>query len=696
MLCAAGWLVGLAGAGTPAAGQDTQPAEADSRAAPTSQPAGEVRPPRSILEMRRLALELGFDLEFDRRDVDYDYRNPVPHSAKQINRARRLEETLGLNTAGSLFGEQFLLYDIAARYGLTQEWFSESRPGPDDDQGSDGTLLEYDVNLTFLPRGVISGNAYAQRLDSRVPRMFQPSLDRTYERYGGGLSVNNAKFPMRFTFEHTWDDLTSRTRELSDDEQRGTDMFRYEGTWQISPNHALRVDYEYNDRHELYSGSRTRYDTTRHYLNLNHVLRFGPDGKSAWETLARLQDEAGDLARDNAELSTRLRLQHTDSLASNYGVQYLRDSFQELTTETWRGEAGLAHQLGQWLTTSAQLYGLQQQQDYNADFCEWGGVLNSAFAQDNAWGRFSANATYNHTATETRHGDRGGIVIGESVTLRDPLPAYLAQTDVNVWSIVVTDAGRTRTYLPARDYVILRMGRYTALRRVVTGQITDRQTVLVSYTYRVYQDYSLRRDRFDFRLQQEFQFGLTPYYAGSFQNEDHNAVRYLAFRERDVNRQRVGATYRRRGWSVGLEYEYNDDALDPYQAMHSNGDVVLWQSARNQLDGRGTLSHFRFRGADELEAHNTTLLDLGCSYRYLLAPNLEANASAFYRYEDDSLNGITNGVDLSAAVDWRLGYFSLRFEAEYDMLDLPGSRDGDMSFWLKLKREIPIISKGAE
>ena len=160
-----------------------------------------------------------------------------------------------------------------------------------------------------------------------------------------------------------------------------------------------------------------------------------------------------------------------------------------------------------------------------------------------------------------------------------------------------------------------------------------------------------------------------------------------------MNRHRLGAIYRQKLWSVGLEYEYNDDSIDPYQALHGNGDVVLLQRADSQLDGKATLSHFRFWGTDDLDAHRTTLLDLGTSYRYLLAQNLELNASAMYRYEDDSLAGLTNGVDLTSALDWRLGYFTLRFEAEYDLLDLPGSREGDASFWIKLKRDIPLIAK---
>ena len=669
----------------------SQPAQADTAASSAS--ADQPRGRKPLLDFDRLSLDLGFEGAYDQRDSRFDINTLFRPRYRQSNRAHRFEETLGLHSSGTLLDERWLHFDVAGRWGLSQEWFAETRPGPDLRQDPHGNLFEYDLNFMLLPHGKLSASAYAQRLDSRIPRAFLPSLDRTRERYGGELLFSDPRLPMRLSFEHVWDELSSRTGNLLDDERRGRDTLRYEATWQIDQRHSLRLEYEYDDRREQYSGSNTRFDTTRNYITLNHILRFGDRGRSSWETLARFQDETGDLARDNIEVSTRLRLQHTDALATNYAAQFLRDSFQELSTRTWRGEGGLTHKLGDYLTTTVQLYGLRQNAEGGSDFTEWGGLANVAFNRENRLGRFSANLSYKHVATDTHDGNRGGIVIAESVTFRDPLPTYLVHTDVDLISLVVTDANRSRTYLPGRDYIAVRLGRYTALRRVPTGQIADRQTVLVSYTYQVFGDYDVARDRIDWRVQQAFKCGLTPYYAASIQNEDLDDSRFLSYRSRNVNRHRVGATYRQKRWSLGLEYEYNDDAIDPYQAMHFNGDVVLWQSARHQLDAKGVLSRFWFDGSDGLAAHDTTLLDLGTSYRCLLARNFEANAGAMYRYEDDSLFGITHGVDLTAALDWKIGYFSLRFEAEYDVLDLPGSRDDGMSFWIKLKRDIPLLAR---
>jgi len=689
LVAAIGLFAAAGGLAPSAAAQEvtTQPA-ASAPAAPTTQPA-----PPSPLKLDELTLELGLESWFDRRGVRFDTNDRFPRRYQQTNYAQSFAETFGVRSAGSLIDERVMQFDLAARFGLTQERYTEFRRGPDLHEDPHGQLLQYDLHMTLFPRGKVSASAFAAREDSRIPRLFLPSLDRTLEKYGADITVNDRTFPMRFSFEHVWDELTSRTRELRDDERRGHDAFRYEGTWQISSQHALRLEYEHNERTEQYSGSRTDYDTTRDYLTLNHLLRFGPQARSALETLARFQNERGDLARDRAEVSTRLRLQHTDSFSTNYAAQFLQDAFAELATRTWRGEAGLTHQLGQTLTSTLQFYGLRQSADENADFNEWGSLANFAFSRDNPWGRLSANLAYNHASTDTQDGTRRGVVIGESITFRDPLPAYLTHADIDRGTLVVLDAGRTRTYLIGRDYVLFPVGRYSALKRVPTGQIADWQTVLVMYTYKTASDYDIRRDRVDFRLQQDFKFGLTPYYAASVQDEDLDRARFVSFRARNVNRHRVGATFRQPRWSIGGEYEYNDDAIDPYQALHFNGDVVVWQKAQHQLDAKGELSRFWFDFADGLPAHDTTHLDLGTSYRYLLARYLELNASAAYRYEDDSIYGITHGVDLTAALEWKLGYFSLRLETEYDVLSLRDSRDDSFSVWLKLKRDIPVIAR---
>ncbi len=650
----------------------------------------------ALFRLTELVAELGLEATYDRRSVSFDTENAFRLDYDQTNRAQRFEETIGARGAGSILGDRFLTFDAGARWGLSQERFVERRPGPDLDEDPHGDLLEYDVAMQLLPRGKISADAFASRQDSRVPRAFQPSLDRRRERYGGEVRFNDATLPMRLSFEHSDDDLSSRTRSISDDQETGVDVLRYEAEWQISDAHSLRLDYEYEDRSERYSGGESKFDTVRNYLTLNHALRFGEDRASSLETLGRFQDETGDLARDTAEVSSRLRLRHSETLETSAAVQYLKESYAELETETWRGEAGVTHRLGDTLTNVLQLYGLRQGADENADFSELGALASSNYSKENQWGRLSANLSYNRATTDFDDGGRTGLVLSEAVTFRDPLNAYLLRTDIDPLSIVVMNSERTRVYVSGRDYLALRFGRHTALRRIASGRIADRETVFVSYTYRIQVDRQVQRDRIDVRIQQDFEHGLTPYYAGSFQFEDVDSGGGRPYLERDIHRHRVGATFRRQRWSVGLEYEYHDDSIDPYQAVHLNADATVWQAAIGQVDARLSASQFRFEGARDLPRRDAFVLDAGASARAVLMRDLDATASAMYRYEDDDSFGITHGVDLTAGLQWRIGLFALSLDVEYDVLRLPGSRDDGLSVWMKLRREIPLLADGGQ
>lgn len=693
LILSAAVLLGLLSATPTSWSQDaatTQPAE-DAGGDEEAATAAGVTP----LRFDELTFELGFEATYERRNTSYETFDTrrIRRRTRETQTLRAFEETLGAETRGVLFGDEWVTFDISARWGLSQERHDERGRGWAHSTSPDGNVLEYDLNFTILPRGTLTTNVYAEQLDERVPRAFQPSLERTRERYGVDVLLNDPTFPMRFTIEHVYESLTSNTDRLRDDEQRSHDAFRYSGTWQISEQQALRLEYEYEDRTERYSGTETEFDTRRHYLVLDHTFRFGPDGRSSLNTLARVQAESGDLAQDETELATQLRLQHTDSFATNYKLQYLRQGYFDLETETYRGEVGLSHQLGETLTSTLQLYTLRQNANRNADFTEWGGIGSLQYSQENAYGRLSANVTYNHASISTDDGSERGVVLGESVTFRDPLPAYLQHSDIDLLSIVVTNSTRTRTYLFGRDYLVVPTGFYTSLVRVRSGAIQNNETVLVHYTYRVRDDYDLVRDRLDWRVQHDFTFGLSPYYAGSFQNEDLDHPRLRGWRARDINRHRLGLTYRQPRWSLGAEYEYNDDTIDPYHAVHVNGDIVLYRDARSQLDAQAALSHFWFWGGYDFDSRTTLLIDTGANYRYVLARDLEATAGAMYRYEDDSFYGRTHGVDLTAGVEWQIGYFSLSLEAEYDVLDLPDSDDDSFAVWLKLRREIPVIGR---
>ena len=242
--------------------------------------AGEHSVPR-FMSIDELTADIGFESELMKRTVRTDSLGPGRPRFAQTNKEYRFQETLGLTGRGSLIDERVLLYDAMIRGGLSQERYTEDGAGLFFDQARspNGTIFEYDLRLQAFPRGKVSGTGYASQLDDRIPRPFLPSLDRTREKYGAGLFFNDPKLPMRLTFDHLYDDITSRTNYLQDDEEQAEDTLRYEATWQPTENHALTLEYEYESRSDKYSGTNTRFDTTRNYFSPNHRIQAGLDNR---------------------------------------------------------------------------------------------------------------------------------------------------------------------------------------------------------------------------------------------------------------------------------------------------------------------------------------------------------------------------------------------------------------------------------
>jgi hypothetical protein len=643
------------------------------------------RAPFFVLD--ELTAELEFESALMRREIETDRGL----SRDQKDKHQRFEEIVGIRGEGVLGGERFLLHRFMVRGGLSQNRFVEEGFTGDVSRRPSGGLFEYDFGLNLFPEGKISLVASGSRLDSRIPRPFLPSLDRTRERYDIGLFYRDRTLPMSLEFEHLDDDIRGGGRRLTDDEERKETSLRYRAAWNPDDDHSVEFEYEHERRDERYSGSGQNFETTRNYALLNHTLQFGDDGRSRWESLLRFQDESGDLATDNLEASSRLRLQHTSALSSFYAGQYLREKFAGLEQNIFRGDIGLSGVWRDRVTANIGLFGLHEDTDDNADSTEWGGTAGASYHTDNRFGRFSANLNYAHTRRRSSGGERRGVVVSESITLQDLRLPLLSHSHVVIGSVALTSADRSRIYLRGFDYVVIPLGPYTGISRMRTGNITDGETVLASYTFRRFDDFSQVRDRLDWRIEQEFEPALRAYYAGGVQNDNIDRDRFLTFQARNVNRHRIGIDYRKRRWSAGLEYEFHDDSIDPFQAFHLNGDVVFIERGEHRLSGRGYLSRFFFEGDRHAPRRNATLLDLDVAYRRVIGGNLEATASAAYRFETDSIIGDTHGADLRASIEYRRGLFTALMEIEYDMLNLPDSDDDTLAFWFKIRREIPIV-----
>jgi hypothetical protein len=275
------------------------------------------------------------------------------------------------------------------------------------------------------------------------------------------------------------------------------------------------------------------------------------------------------------------------------------------------------------------------------------------------------------------------VQVRESGTFRDPLPIYLTQMYALTSSVIVTSPDRSRFYVLGRDYVVSQVRNRTAVHRLPTGLIADGDSVLINYSYRRVTRSRIDNQRVDVRVEQQFDMGLRPYYEFNLREQQIRQPIDFPFDEDNVARHRVGADYVRDRWSIGLEYEREDNSYDPFDAIHANGQWTVYRDVR--LDTAVTANYSRFY-FDSPDNRDVDLLDLGWDTSWTINPRTSTSLLTAYRWENDSVDGVTHGVDLTATLAHRIGQTEIEMTAEYDLLEFDESSDDGFSFWLRVRR----------
>lgn len=677
----------LAGATCLASGSIST-ARAQDAASPTSQPAVRVGGPRrtNLFSLERLDAAVELFGEYEQRRVRVDGPG-LFDSTRQTNRRLTFEEQLILDIAGDIYDPNLLSLAGTIGLGGVQERFRETYNSRTDEDSNDGFLSTYDVRADILRGKDVSGTVYGVKTRDRYSRPFLPSLHEERNDYGAAVYWADDKLPMSLTYDHRSTDRTGSRRER-DDENLSEDVLRYEANWITSATHSTRFQYEYSESEERFSGSRYRFDNTRHQFRIDDELLFGSQRQHRLDTNLRWQDESGDYARDLLELGTRLSLQHSPQLTTNYQYQYSQEQVGQVEVDTHRADWQIIHQLGENLTTTANLFGLAERVDQDVNTGELGGSIDWSYTRHNRFGRFSANLSLT-TEHERSDGQGNRAVVAESAAFVDPLPVQLARPDALPWTVVVWDSRRVRLYLPGLDYFVGRLRDRTILIRNPLGAIRNNGTVSVDYLYYVGRGQQRDSQLVNLNIQQEFSNGITPYYIFDFRNDDRDLPSSI-FRVADYqqNRHRLGLRYRKDVLQLGAEVEVLQDEIDPYTAYRLYGSRGLWRGPQGTLDARADFSRYFF---EEHERGDSMVLELALDGRRQLRRDLEAYLTSTYRYEDDGTvgRGRIHGVDVEGGFSWRLGQLTLTASVEYDLLDIVRSKEDGLTVWLRVRRDIP-------
>jgi hypothetical protein len=331
-------------------------------------------------------------------------------------------------------------------------------------------------------------------------------------------------------------------------------------------------------------------------------------------------------------------------------------------------------------------YGLYERADLDVDTYEFGGSASTTYHRPTSMGQLDMNAGLGFDTSRTT-GDAGQRwVRDEAHALGGSRPVYLRQRDIIAGTIVAHNAGRSRYYLPALDYQAIRVGPRIRIRRVPTGRIAQDEVVYFDYQYTVPIHGSVNTFRGDLLIEHTFTFGLTPYYGYEGRCQDVDSS-WGDPRERDnTHRHRIGTRFARERWEAGTEFEVFDDTVEPYDAWHLTGRANLLRQPAHSLDLSGELSRYWFEGG--VDDRRVWWLDVDLKDQLQINSFLSLISGAAYRWEDDSIDGKTHGVDLECGLRYTRGYLTIDLTVEYDLLSIAENRENGFGVFLNVRRNL--------
>ncbi len=660
----------------------------DSESEPSDEAESRIRP--GVLHLTTSEMFLDLEASYEQRRVrSAGERRP---DTVQRNQDFRLEQALTLRLGGDIVDPNLIRWNAEFSVGLAQEDSREKTRYYDRSDYDSGLLLEYDLSLDILPSKPISGSVYARQERNRIPRRFLSSLIEDRSEAGASVFARLGSWTSEVGVE--WSDVDrTGNRNHADDEHLTTARAFIDNRWEISDKHRLRIAYDHERVESDYQGSRYTFNTTRDQLRIEHDLAFGSAGQHRLDTYFRWNNEQGDIPRDELEFTPRLTLKHSDAFETIYRYSYYRIEQDAIELNRHKVDFDAIWKPNDRWRISADTYALRERAEQDVEVHEFGGGIDASNRRPTRWGEFSANASL--TGDEVRTlGDAGDRLIrGESHVLDSARPTFLRQPDIKRHTIRAYSVDRTRLFVEGRDYLVLRVGRLTSVYRLLTGRIADGDAVVFDYRYRIPAGSVVDTYRTDLRLEHEFRFGLTPYYA--FEDRRQNADRSRgtpAFAD-DSERHRFGLRYVRSNWSINGEFEDYDDSVEPYRAYRLDAQATLLQSPIHTMDAAVNLSHYDFVG--DFDSRRVNWIDVSLTNNLQLDPYWSALLKSAYRWEDNSRDGETDGVDLECGVRFQRGRLGVDLTVEYNLLKIREDRDEGFGVWLHLRRDLSHLLASA-
>lgn len=391
----------------------------------------------------------------------------------------RFSEKIAVQTAGWVYHPALVQYSLLVEPELNQEK-EEMDPGGTAETSS--FTPDYFMTATLLEPKPYTLNLFARRRQEPVWAAFAGNTESVVDSYGATGQLEYRFLPTTLGYCHTETDQTGfyRSHNIHEDFNLAT---RHQ-----SGASSTRLSAAYSDDRRTANGYDAEIQTFNN--NLFNTYDLSDDKRVGLNSaLTYRSQESESFDTRNLHVREQLNWRHRPNLRSSYAVSHRRQETDDFSSDLTALETRLTHLLYENLTTTAG--GRGQWYTYaDGDENAANGFLDFSYSRPLDWTTLGLHAGWDYLYT-----DRSGaasaeaVVMDESHSLRLGDEVYLDHYDIDLDSIVVTNADGTIAYFEQIDYTVEAINGYVRLSRLPFGSIADGQIVAVDYRYRRYSAY---------------------------------------------------------------------------------------------------------------------------------------------------------------------------------------------------------------
>lgn len=491
-------------------------------------------------------------VSFDYREKDESRSGPsVPPRSEQTD---TFWQHLELRSRGWVYHPDLLLFD----FGIEPQWKQQDTVATDSfDRSDDDRFFGYFVN--------------AQILRSKL-HSFQLFLRQSRNEFDSSLSPDNvtetdvSRFIWRFDNNLLPTTVTLESNDTLFEDffsvQDNSDILRLESRY-VSKKHQFNLLSEYVDQFRQIDVQ--DIDVDRFLVSANSNYQFS-DRARLTSTIFDL-DSRSDISDTNSFFwSERLMLSHRTNLRSDYVARFDSRKNDSFRSDVRYLSAGVEHQMYENLTTRFEIYNSHDDfSDGKIDISE--ADLDFRYVRKIPPGVLSITNGYAYRVEDNNIQAATSQVLGESLTLTDTTAEILARRNIDIGTIVVTDATRTTTFVAGVDYFLTVIGDSVTIERSIFGGITDGQLVLVDYVFTTQAPFESDRFAYRFGVNLNLWSMLRLYY--NYDRTEEGLISGTNPNDLSDDRvHRVGMSLRWRFSTTTADYEDRDTVRTPLTRRH--------------------------------------------------------------------------------------------------------------------------------